>query len=377
MDPYLSPFCKASFTFFQQQEVAISNNVKALTSLGSLYKKGLGVRQDITKAVAYFQKAADLGDATAFTELGLIHETKKNIAGALECYQRAAELGNALAFCCLARICLRYDKDVEKNIAKPLGYYQRAGELGETLGFLILGNISLHGEYGVEKNLAKAIKYYQLAGYNGTFSYEEHIKANLLHEQLLQFFRQLLQSSGNQTVNQKYTKWLQTFLTKVTQFRNTVLNKEGDNGELVRFLQEPIPGVGFFNRFWRYKKELVDFTYRLICWNEQQIADLQQVVSPLSVQSSSITAASCSSTLAATKAYLEMQEIPREEISVRRPARVVEMQEIPREIRRPAPPVVEMQEIESFFPSTAAETWDDDLDEEKASRQPLLTVERR
>ena len=66
-----------------------------------LYKNGLGVEHDYEKAVEWFQKAAEQGNAWSLYMMGFCNEygqgTERNSEKAIEWYQKAADLGNEQA----------------------------------------------------------------------------------------------------------------------------------------------------------------------------------------------------------------------------------------------------------------------------------------
>ncbi|EIJ43439.1 Sel1 repeat protein [Beggiatoa alba B18LD] len=54
-------------------QLAETNHIPSLLLLGMLYEEGLGVPQDIQIAVAWYQKAAELGDAITQYNLGVMY----------------------------------------------------------------------------------------------------------------------------------------------------------------------------------------------------------------------------------------------------------------------------------------------------------------
>ncbi len=66
-----------------------------------MYTEGQGVRQDYQQAFAWYQKAAEQGNAGAQNNLGLMYYNGKGVEQdyikALEWYQKAAEQGDAKA----------------------------------------------------------------------------------------------------------------------------------------------------------------------------------------------------------------------------------------------------------------------------------------
>src|SRR5690606_40942624 len=66
-----------------------------------MYKNGNGVAKDYKKAVEWYQKAAEKGNADAQFNLGVMYKNGNGVAKdykkAVEWYQKAAEKGNANA----------------------------------------------------------------------------------------------------------------------------------------------------------------------------------------------------------------------------------------------------------------------------------------
>lgn len=78
--------------------LAKQGNSLAQFSLGVLYFKGEGVKQDYTEAAQWLRKAAEQGDSTAQFMLGAIYRdglgTKQNYIEAAKWFHKAAELNN-------------------------------------------------------------------------------------------------------------------------------------------------------------------------------------------------------------------------------------------------------------------------------------------
>ncbi|MFD1704246.1 tetratricopeptide repeat protein [Methylopila henanensis] len=105
-------------------------NSAAMTLLGELYAKGQGVRRDMPQAMAWYERAADLGDPQAMLALGLIHVNgdgvPKNVARAIEEFERAGELGQPAALYNLGL--LRLQAGDARAAAKA---FAKAAEIGE------------------------------------------------------------------------------------------------------------------------------------------------------------------------------------------------------------------------------------------------------
>jgi hypothetical protein len=69
-----------------------------MNNIGDLYYYGAGVEQDYTKAMEWYEKAADLGKATAMKNIGYLYENglgvEQDSAKAQEWYDKAENLGN-------------------------------------------------------------------------------------------------------------------------------------------------------------------------------------------------------------------------------------------------------------------------------------------
>ena len=95
-------------------------------SLGVMYLNGEGVPQDYSKAVQWFRKAADQGDAGAQTNLGVMYNQGKGVpqdyAQAMQWYRKAADQGNAWAQSNLGGM---YDEGqgVPQDYAKSVQWY--------------------------------------------------------------------------------------------------------------------------------------------------------------------------------------------------------------------------------------------------------------
>lgn len=61
------------------EQAAAQNNLKALSQLGWLYLKGLGVKQDTRQAIRWYKEAAEQGHAHAQYTLGLIYKNGTGI----------------------------------------------------------------------------------------------------------------------------------------------------------------------------------------------------------------------------------------------------------------------------------------------------------
>ena len=130
---------------------------------------GLGQPRDEQQALAWYKKAADLGNANALYELGLLSETgitsKIDFAEALKYYQAAATKGNEKAMLALARM-YHYGLGVEKDPKMAAGFYQKLAARQNAYAQYQLGTYYLEGTAG-ELSPSKGKLLLQQASDNG------------------------------------------------------------------------------------------------------------------------------------------------------------------------------------------------------------------
>jgi uncharacterized protein len=119
-------------TAFQRWIVlAEAGDAKAQNNLGVLYRRGLGVEKNSTKAVEWYEKSANQKFAKAQFNLGLMYKTgsgvKKDITRAIEWYKKSARNGYARAQFALG---LRFEKGngVKRNPVVGLSWLNLAME---------------------------------------------------------------------------------------------------------------------------------------------------------------------------------------------------------------------------------------------------------
>ena len=101
------------------QPAAAAGDADAQYKLAILYSTGIGVPQNDTKALVWFEKAANQNHAAAQYELGKFHEYKRGrcaAAQAIQWWEKASALGNADAQNILA---LKYDMGYHWNPHYP------------------------------------------------------------------------------------------------------------------------------------------------------------------------------------------------------------------------------------------------------------------
>ena len=92
-----------------------------------------GVEQDYTKALEWYEKAAEQGNYGAMAQIGVLYANgngvEQDYAKALEWYKKAAELGNDVAMCCIGAMYANgQGVDVDYNLA--LEWFEKAADQG-------------------------------------------------------------------------------------------------------------------------------------------------------------------------------------------------------------------------------------------------------
>jgi hypothetical protein len=83
---------------------AAAGNADAISDLGTMYSNGMFVKQDLPKALDYYEKAIEAGNSFALNQLGVMYFNGKGVErdyrAAAEYFQQAADLydGYALKF---------------------------------------------------------------------------------------------------------------------------------------------------------------------------------------------------------------------------------------------------------------------------------------
>ena len=121
--------------------------------------------KDIHKAISWFQKAADQGQAHAQYMLGWIYEYgeggTKDYAAAYKWYSRAANQNNPGAYSQLGELLYR-GRGIERDYQKAMLMFVRAAELGDPHAHYMLGFMYRYGQ-GVEADLRQAKRWFSKA----------------------------------------------------------------------------------------------------------------------------------------------------------------------------------------------------------------------
>ncbi|WP_313531667.1 caspase family protein [Shinella sp.] len=138
-------------------------------NVGYMYMQGQGVKQDYKQAMKWLAMAGDQNWAPALDKIGLLYlngfGTKADVAKALDFFQRGANLGDRNAMVNLATLYMQGNGVKQDNtIARDI--FTRAARLGAVAAYMNLGNIYNEGK-GVKPDPMEAAFWYTLASREG------------------------------------------------------------------------------------------------------------------------------------------------------------------------------------------------------------------
>ncbi len=139
--------------------LAKNGDAKAQFNVGLMYAKGEGAQQDLTKAMSWYEKAAEQNVAAAQYNLArLYHAMGTKDPHALEraryWYEKAAQNGIKEAYNNLGALYLK-GEGVKKDTNRAFSYFQKASEMGDANAKLNLGILYAWGE-GINPDKLKA-----------------------------------------------------------------------------------------------------------------------------------------------------------------------------------------------------------------------------
>lgn len=154
-------YYKAALSGFLKLESKDQADDNLYYKLGSMFKNGLGTEADISKAIDYFKRSAEMNNKNGLYEYGKVLIQGKHIEAdlnkGLECIEKSIKLGNSNAkrFLALEYISGEcFPQDIEKGIAM----LTECADEGDNFASFKLGQIYLKGEI-VPQDLEKAEKY--------------------------------------------------------------------------------------------------------------------------------------------------------------------------------------------------------------------------
>ena len=151
---------------------------EAITSLGNTYRDGkLGLVKSAKKAARLYERAAELGDVDAMTNLGTLYGfgngVKMNKKKAAKLYRMAADAGHTSALVLLGG--LMHQK---KDFSESVRLFGLAAARGSSIALYNLADIYQYGK-GVPKDLDEARRLFVLAAAKGRTEAETRLLAML------------------------------------------------------------------------------------------------------------------------------------------------------------------------------------------------------
>ncbi|MCH6566598.1 MAG: SEL1-like repeat protein [Proteobacteria bacterium] len=144
-------------------QAADRGDISAISNLGFMYVKGIGVEQNEKDGVMWYRKAAGLGHLTSQFNLGVMYAKgrgiEQNYVESLKWYKMAAEQGDLTA---QATLGMMFAKGIgcEKNNEVALHWYQKAASKGDVKAQYNLGNMYSKG-IGTDVDDLEAFHWYQ------------------------------------------------------------------------------------------------------------------------------------------------------------------------------------------------------------------------
>jgi len=143
-------------------KAAEQGNAKGQNNLGVLYENGKGVTKDKAKAVEWYTKSAEQGYATGQNHLGAMYRKGYGVTTddkkAFEWYTKSAEQGYAGGQSNLG-VMYRIGQGVTKDYKKAFEWFTKSAEQGYARGQCSLGVMYDNG-YGVTKDYKKAVEWF-------------------------------------------------------------------------------------------------------------------------------------------------------------------------------------------------------------------------
>lgn len=115
-------------------------------------------RADIVSAMAWYRKAAELGDATAQTRLAYLLDNSEENKEAVEWYHRAAEQDHAEAKYRLAQM-IASGEGVAQDNQQALDWYTQAARQGYKPAIRVLALVNEKGQLGLAVNYTQTLSW--------------------------------------------------------------------------------------------------------------------------------------------------------------------------------------------------------------------------
>ena len=175
-------------TFITLQTIAENGNATAQRMIASMYEQGDGVARDMSKAIAWYRKAAALNDDVAQFYLGYLYYQaiglKKDYRQAFIWFSKAAQQGNADFQYNLGNL-YRYGEGTKADLKSALKWYQLAASQDQSNAQFDLASLLADGLL-INQDLVAAYVWYTLASVQVDTNAELKLLANkMTQEQLL------------------------------------------------------------------------------------------------------------------------------------------------------------------------------------------------
>ncbi|MEJ2705121.1 MAG: tetratricopeptide repeat protein [Sedimentisphaerales bacterium] len=138
---------------------AAAGDPEAMFWLGKMCELGLGVKEDTTKELDWYRKAAEAGHREGMVEHGWACYRTEDFENAFKSFNKAAEQGSAEALLSLGWL---YSKGqgVSMNRSKAVELWRKAADRGHPQAMLFLGATYANGE-GVIQDYQQAVSWYK------------------------------------------------------------------------------------------------------------------------------------------------------------------------------------------------------------------------
>lgn len=137
---------------------------RAMITVGLLYEQGLGVPRNFSKAMEWYENAANAGEAEGWLRLGIGYEigmgVQADLRKAADCYDKSAQLGSTQGKVKMASLHLSGRGRI-RDEAKGLNMLWEASQAGDGAARNELGVICLKGLYGQKEDPVNAGEYFR------------------------------------------------------------------------------------------------------------------------------------------------------------------------------------------------------------------------
>ncbi|MCW8982941.1 MAG: sel1 repeat family protein [Gammaproteobacteria bacterium] len=201
LQEFLSQFKKAQLEEIQHK--AEDGDSEAQFHLGALFANGRGVEFNLDEASQWLTKAADQDEFSAMTLLGWIaiqQEDSESGSRAMDWYQKAAEAGDVDAQCSIGDLHLTGGAGIEPNAKAMLYWYEQAANQQHPKAQYQLGKMLSDGKF-VTQNDEAAFRWLTLAIMNGSEPAQKELQllTARVGDTLTQEFRDRMMNDFQQT----------------------------------------------------------------------------------------------------------------------------------------------------------------------------------